>query len=208
MFSIMEAVEAARQRNAEADARRLARQKRMEEEAAMQVQPILPIQPITSGDDGNGSGMVEDTRTPQEKYLDAVKINQSFVTGLPVVGTGIGLMNDYYIQQYEKENPSARNLVPGQRYSTVGRILGFGDPGTTGLGGVFGSNSGLYNAGFHNLVSGGIGYAGAPMEVGGGTIGGVGGGEYSGSADYGQTEATGGTYGERDEQGNVSATPF
>jgi len=174
MFSIMEAVEAARQRNAEADARRLARRKRLEEEAAMQIQPILPIQPITSGGDGDGGDMVEDNRTPQEKYRDAINMNK-WVGAIPVVGTGIGLMNDAYIQEYERQNPT--QIGYGQRYSTVGRLLGFGDPGTTGIGGVFGQNSDLWNAGMFpidgdsdNAATGNVGYRGDAYraEIGGG----------------------------------------
>ena len=212
----MDAITAAAERNAERDRLNALRLARIREPEVAPLVMQAP-QPQGGGDGGNGPP-VEDTRTDYEKYQDAIKVNDSFVTAIPVIGPIVSVMNDKYIQDYEKENPNARNLVQGQRYSTVGRLLGFGDPGTTGLSGVFGSNSNLYNAGFHNLASGGIGYAGAPMVVAeapenyqgtwSGTVGGQGGGNYSGQASYGQTEASGGTYGERDDQGNVSASPF
>ena len=210
----MDAVEAASRRNAERDRMNALRVPLIPETQSIQEQII----PMDQGGNGGENASVEDTRTDYEKYQDAIKVNNSIITAVPVVGPIVSLMNDNYIQDYEKENPNARNKVQGQRYSTVGRLLGFGDPGTTGFSGVFGSNSNLYNAGFHNLSGGGIGYAGAPMVVAeappnyqgtwSGTVGGQGGGNYSGQASYGQTEASGGTYGERDDDGNVSASPF
>lgn len=172
MASILEALQAAQERNRERDVMNAQRQ-----------MPILPIidtstiKPIVldTGGDGGDNNFVQDTRTPEQKYRDAVRINNSFVVGLPVIGTGIGLMNDYYIQEYEKENPN--DIVAGQRYSTLGRILGFGDEGTTGIGGVFGNNSDLWNQGMfpmdgdsNNAATGNVGYRGDAhrAESGGG----------------------------------------
>ena len=150
MYSIMDAVEAAQRRTAERDALNMARKPRM---IVPEVQPIMPVE-----DYGNGG---DNDNTP------AVRVNK-YAGAIPGIGTAIGLMNDKYIQDYEAANPN--DILGGQRYSTVGRLLGFGDPGSTGISGVFGENSDLYNAGLYDLGGGQFGYRGdaARAESGGG----------------------------------------
>ena len=198
MYSIMEAVEAAQRRSQQRDAANAVRKPRM---IVPEVQPIMPVQPVGGGGSDDSSGPEPDNRTPAEKYRDAVRSNK-YAGAIPGFGTAIALMNDNYIQNYEAQNPG--DILPGQRYSTVGRFFGFGDPGTTGISGVFGENSDLYDAGLFDMVGGGLGYRGDAYraESGGGM-----GPSYSGPG-YQSVEAAAGTYGERDEDGNVSATTF
>jgi hypothetical protein len=142
MISIMDAIESAQKRSAQRDAMNQSR-------IGTEIAPIAPVQEILPVQYGGSDGPeFEDTRTPGEMYRDAVKVNK-FASALGPLGTPVQLMNDAYIQQYEAKNPN--NILPGQRYSTVGRLLGFGDPGSTGITGVFGENRDLYNAGLFDL---------------------------------------------------------
>jgi len=192
----MDAVEAAQKRTAERDAMNTARRARL---LVPELEPIMPVENYNAGG-GDGPAAV-DNRTPAEKYRDAVKVNK-YAGAIPVFGTAISLLNDKLIQDYEAQNPS--DILSGQRYSTIGRLLGFGDPGSTGISGVFGQNSDLYDAGLYDLGGGDFGYRGDAYraESGGGM-----GPSYSGPS-YQSVEAAAGTYGERDEDGNVSATTF
>lgn len=118
MYSIMDAVEAASRRNEERD--------RMN---AMRV-PLIPVaqpiqQPMMQMDQGGGDGLgIQDTRTEHQKYQDAIDANQ-YIGAVPVVGPILGMINDSFIEQYERENP---NMVVGgpNKFSTVGKIQGKG----------------------------------------------------------------------------------
>lgn len=148
MLSILDAVQAAQKRNEERDAANAMRPRMISPE----LEPIMPVQPILARQDGGkGDASKPDTRTPAEKYRDAVRANK-YVGAIPGFGAAISLMNDSYIQNYEAQNPG--DILPGQRYSKLGRLLGFGDPGTTGISGVFGENSDLYDAGLFDLGEG------------------------------------------------------
>ena len=142
MISIMDAIEAAQKRSAQRDAMNQSR-------IGTEIAPIAPVQEILPVQDNGSDGpVIEDTRTPGEMYRDAVKVNK-FASAFGPLGTPIQLVNDLYIEKYEAANPNS--ILPGQRYSTLGRLLGFGDPGSTGISGVFGENRDLYNAGLFNL---------------------------------------------------------
>lgn len=107
--------------------------------------PIIPIIPIIPQSDGGNGGPV-DTRTPHQQYLDAIDANK-YVGAIPVLGPVLSVMNDSYIENYEKQNP---NMVVGgglQKYSTLGRAMGRGltveeqleaEKAGLGLGKVFG----------------------------------------------------------------------
>jgi len=170
MSGILQALEMAQQRNKQRDVMNAQRQ--------MPVLPIIntaDVKPIIldTGGDG-GDTYVKDTRTPDQRYRDAVSMNK-YVGAVPVVGSALGLLNDYQIREYELQNPD--KIPAGQRYSTLGRIMGFGDAGTTGVGGVFGENSDLWNQGMFpmdgdsgNDSTGNVGYRGDAYraESGGG----------------------------------------
>ena len=129
MASILEALEMAQERNKQRDAMNAQRQ--------MPVLPIIPtaeVQPHwldTGGGGGDGFPKV-DTRTEIEIYNDLVAANQ-IMPYVPVVGTGLGLLNDYQIDKMEKENPSLMPENPfskkaRERFSHAGRITGYGYP--------------------------------------------------------------------------------
>ena len=121
MASILEALEMAQQRNKQRDVMNTQRQ--------MPVLPIIPtgqVQPVQLNVGGNGGdGPVIDTRTPHQQYLDAIDTNQ-YVGAIPVVGPALGVLNDSFIENYEKENPD--KVVGGglSKYSTIGRMQGRG----------------------------------------------------------------------------------
>jgi len=130
MASILEALEMAQQRNKERDVMNAQRQ-----------MPILPIidtgevKPIVLDTGGGGGGpdvYQQDMRTEQEKYNDLVASNK-YASMVPVIGTGIGLFNDYQIDKMEKANPSLRPEDPfsakaRERFSYAGRVSGYGYP--------------------------------------------------------------------------------
>lgn len=128
MASILEALEMAQERNKQRDVMNAQRQ--------MPVLPIIPtneIKPIQIDTGGGYDGPpAVDTRTEIEKYNDLVAANQ-FVPYVPVVGTGLGLLNDYQIAKMEEENPDLMPENPfskkaRERFSHAGRIVGYGYP--------------------------------------------------------------------------------
>jgi len=122
--TIWDAIRNASSRNQERDARLAERRIRFGTPQFVAPTPV-PVVQSSGGDGGDGGGPV-DTRTPHEKYLDAIDVNNSFVTGLPGVGTVIGALNDSYIEDYEAKNPD--KVVGGgiNKYSMVGRAMGRG----------------------------------------------------------------------------------
>ena len=129
MASILEALEMAQQRNKERDV--------MNTERRMPILPIIDtgeVKPIVL-DTGGGDGpdvYQQDTRTEQEKYNDLVAGNK-YAPMVPVVGTALGLLNDYQIDKMEKANPSLRPEDPfsakaRERFSYAGRVAGYGYP--------------------------------------------------------------------------------
>jgi hypothetical protein len=129
MASILEALEMAQQRNKERDV--------MNTERRMPILPIIPtgeVKPIVLDTGGGGGPDVyqQDTRTEQEKYNDLVASNK-YAPMVPVVGTALGLLNDYQIEKMEKANPSLRPEDPfsakaRERFSYAGRVAGYGYP--------------------------------------------------------------------------------
>jgi len=122
MASILEALEKAQERNRQRDV--------MNTERQMPVLPIIPtgeVQPIQLNTGGGDGPNIQDNRTEMEKYNDLVSANQ-LVPNLPVIGTGLGLLNDYQINKMEEENPALRPENPfskkaRERFSYAGRVL-------------------------------------------------------------------------------------
>ena len=121
MNTILDAIQAAQERNTREDRLRQLRQQEMAPVLPTGVKPVLPL-PQQSG--GNGFDF-EDTRTPHQQYLDAIDANQ-YIGAVPVVGRVLGALNDSFIENYEMQNPN--KVVGGglSKYSTLGRIAGKG----------------------------------------------------------------------------------
>jgi len=117
MNSILDAIEAARARNKQRDEMNA---QRIPVAAAMQnpmTQVILPQQA-----NGSRDNRMQDTRTPHQKYLDAVDFSESIGSKIPVLGTVGNILSDAYITKYERENPD--KVVGGTRQSYLGRLYG------------------------------------------------------------------------------------
>jgi len=72
--------------------------------------------------ESNGGGndpVQQDNRTPAQQYSDAIAMNKSGLTGLPVVGMPIGLMNNAFIADYEKKNPDKAVQDPNRMYQSL-----------------------------------------------------------------------------------------
>ena len=117
-MNILEAIDAARIRNKQRDEMNA---QRIPVAPAMQNPMTQVILPQKSGGDGSGAN-VQDTRTPHEKYLDAVDFSGSIASKVPVLGTVGNILSDAYITNYERENPD--KVVGGTRQSYLGRVYG------------------------------------------------------------------------------------
>lgn len=113
-MNILDAIEQARQRNAQRDQFNAAR-------APIMQSPILQaIEPMGGISDGGGwSAPTPDTRTPAQQYADAIAMNRSPVVGLPVIGMPIGLMNNAFIRSFEEKNPDLARRDPNRMYRSL-----------------------------------------------------------------------------------------
>ena len=138
MNTILDAIEAARQRNL------LRQQQGMTAQQPQQVQAVTSaaprsMYPIVNTGEGRAPEQTVDNRTAAEKYADAVAIGKSGILGaVPVVGSVLGVLNDKVIADYEKQNPSAiddpYSIANRGRFSTIGQIVfGRGYPTQQGI---------------------------------------------------------------------------
>lgn len=117
----MEAVEAAQRRTEERD--RLNQQR---SPFIPVVQPIAePLVRMNMGVGGGDAPSNEDTRTEHDKYLDAISVNQ-YVGAIPGIGPVIGALNDAFIEGYEAANPDKVTGGGPKKFSTLGQVMGKG----------------------------------------------------------------------------------
>lgn len=86
--------------------------------------PQQPTQPIIfpNGNDSGGgrdNPPSQNNMTPAEQYAQAIAVNQSPITAMPVVGMPIGMMNNAFIQSYEKKNPDKASKDPNRMYKSI-----------------------------------------------------------------------------------------
>jgi len=86
--------------------------------------PQQPAQPIiypygNDSDGGRDDPSNQNNMTPAEQYSQAIAMNKSPVVGMPVIGMPIGLMNNAFIQSYEKENPDKASKDPNRMYKSI-----------------------------------------------------------------------------------------
>lgn len=115
MNSILDAIDAARKRNI------------MRDQANDRAMPVVPqaqnpmltfAEPNMLGQ-GSNDTPAPDTRSPAQMYSDAIGFNKSPMSALPGIGLPIGLVNNAFIADYEKNNPNKASKDPNRMYRSI-----------------------------------------------------------------------------------------